>query len=219
MNSVQADLDMALPLVEKAKKALDGLNIDDLRMLKALKTPPVDIDKTFTCVLNLLCRIDPNVPIDKNGKLKTENTWKTALSCMQNPQVLLDNLNSIKSKIDDESISPNNFKANRATLAEETFTPENLEKKSMACSGLCDFVINISMYYEVVVSVEPKKLAVAEAQQQLATANEKKRTVDELVARLNAELQILMDAFNKAMNEKETAMREAEKCEKKLGLA
>jgi len=54
-------------------------------MLKALKTPPSDIDKTFTCALNLLSGIDPNVPVDKNGKLKTENTWKTALATMAKP--------------------------------------------------------------------------------------------------------------------------------------
>jgi len=186
MTSVQADLDLALPLVEKAKKALDGLKIDDFRMLKALKTPPVDIDKTFTCVLNLLCRIDQNVPVDKNGKLKTENTWKTALSCMSNPQVLLDNLNLLKGKIDNDEISANNFKANRATLAEETFTPEIMKSKSECASGLCDYIINITCYYDVVVSVEPKKQAVAEAQAQLAAANEKKAQVDALVAELNA---------------------------------
>jgi len=44
------------------------------------------------------------------------------------------------------------------------------------------------MYYEVVVSVEPKKIAVAEAKATLAAANEKKQQVDELVAKLNAEL-------------------------------
>ena len=47
----------------------------------------------------------------------------------------------------------------------------------------------------------------------------KKAEVDALVADLNAKLQVLMDAFNKAMNEKETAMREAERCERKLNLA
>jgi dynein heavy chain len=219
MSSVQADLDAALPLVEKAKKALDGLNIEDFRMLKALKNPPADIDKTFTCVLNLLCKIDPVVPVDKNGKLKTENTWKTALACMQNPQVFLDHLNSLKGKIDNDEIKDSNFKANRATLAEETFKPEILAAKSASAGGLCDFIINITAYYDVVVSVEPKKLAVAEAQAQLAEANEKKRVVDELVAKLNAELAVLMDAYNKAMNEKETAMREAERCERKLNLA
>jgi dynein heavy chain len=75
MNSVQKDLDAALPLVEKAMAALAGLSIDDFRMLKALKTPPEAVSTTFTCALHLLCGIDPNVPVDKNGKLKTEKPW------------------------------------------------------------------------------------------------------------------------------------------------
>jgi dynein heavy chain len=40
MNSVQRDLAAALPLVEKAQIALQGLNVKDIQMLKALKTPP-----------------------------------------------------------------------------------------------------------------------------------------------------------------------------------
>jgi dynein heavy chain len=53
---------------------------------------------------------------------------------------------------------------------------------------LCDFVININIYYDIVVTVEPKKAAVAAAENQLAEANEVKREVDELVAKLNSEL-------------------------------
>ena len=37
-------------------------------MLKALKSPPADIAKTFTCVLHILAGIDPNVPINKKSK-------------------------------------------------------------------------------------------------------------------------------------------------------
>jgi dynein heavy chain len=36
-------------------------------------------------------------------------------------------------------------------------------KSSPAASGLCDWIINITMYFDVVISVEPKKLAVKEA--------------------------------------------------------
>jgi dynein heavy chain len=75
------------------------------------------------------------------------------------------------------------------------------------------------MYYEVVVSVEPKKLAVAEAQAKLAAANEKKAVVDELVARLNSELQVLMDAYNEVIKEKDDAVAEADRCNRKLNLA
>jgi hypothetical protein len=51
-------------------------------MLKALKSPPKDIENVFTCVLHLLSSLDPAIPVDKNGKLKTENNWKTSLALM-----------------------------------------------------------------------------------------------------------------------------------------
>ena len=56
--------------------------------------------------------------------------------------------------------------------------------KSSAAGGLCDWIINITAYYDVVVSVEPKKLAVKEAEEQLATAMATKKEFEDLVADL-----------------------------------
>ena len=128
-------------------------------------------------------------------------------------------MNLLKPKIDSEEINPKNFAQIRGTLANPDFTAEIMRGKSECAGGLCDFIINITQYYDVVVSVEPKKLAVAEAKATLDAANTKKAEVDELVADLNAKLKVLLDAFNKAMNEKETAMKEAERCQRKLDLA
>ena len=75
--------------------------------------------------------------------------------------------------IDEEKVAASSFKYIRPTLA---------------AGGLCDWIIYITAYYDVVVTVEPKKLAVAEAKAQLAAANEKKAVVDALVADLNAKL-------------------------------
>ena len=101
---------------------------------------------TFTCVLNLLCGIDGNVPVDKNGKLKTENTWKTALGCMKDPKAFLDVLNSLKGHIDADTINAWNFNNpfNTKTLADDQFTPEIIANKSSCAGGLCDFIINIT---------------------------------------------------------------------------
>jgi dynein heavy chain len=60
---------------------------------------------------------------------------------------------------------------------------------------------------------------VAEAKATLAAANEKKAEVDLLVADLNAKLQVLLDAFDKVMKERNDAVAAAEKCEKKMNLA
>ena len=108
--SVQKDLDAALPLVEKAKEALRGLNVKDFQTLKALKSPPKDIENVFTCVLHLLSGNEAVVPVDKNGKLKTENNWKTSLQVMNNPAQLLQMLEGFKEKIDQDLVNPNNFK-------------------------------------------------------------------------------------------------------------
>jgi len=78
MASVQKDLDAAIPLVEKAMKALDGLDVKDFQILKGLNNPPGDVKDTFVCVLNLLSKVDPNVPVDAKGRLKTEKPWPTA---------------------------------------------------------------------------------------------------------------------------------------------
>jgi len=75
------------------------------------------------------------------------------------------------------------------------------------------------MYYDVVVSVEPKKQAVRAAQQKLAEANAKKEEMDTLVAKLMHELSLLQADFQKAMDEKNAAEAEANKCARRLNSA
>lgn len=91
--------------------------------------------------------------------------------------------------------------------------------KSTAAAGICDWIINITMYYDVVVSVEPKKIAVAEAQAQLAAANAKKEEMETLVADLTEKLNKLMKEFKVAMDAKEAAEAEAARCASRLDLA
>jgi len=75
------------------------------------------------------------------------------------------------------------------------------------------------MYYDVFVSVEPKKAAVQAAKETLAAATDKKASVDEKVAALNAALKVLLDEYNEVMAAKQKALDEADKCERKLNLA
>lgn len=194
------------------------MDINDFRNLKALKKPPEAINETFTCVLHLLCSIHKDVPV-KGGKLAAPDTWKVALSLMGNPGAFLDELMNFKPKVDDDKVPAKNFNAIRDTLAKEDFNPEDIAKKSGAAGGLCDWIINITAYYDVVVSVEPLRNAVREGNEKLAAANAKKAEVDALVEKLNSELQVLLDSFNAAMKEKNDAIAAAEKCELKMSLA
>jgi dynein heavy chain len=67
--------------------------------------------------------------------------------------------------------------------------------------------------------VEPLKESERQAKIDLANANEKKAIVDKKVNDLNAALKLLTDQFDEAMNSKNQAIKDAEKCEKKLNLA
>merc|ERR1711959_159168 len=101
----------------------------------------------------------------------------------------------------------------------EDFTSDAMRKKSSAAAGLCEWIINIIMYYDVVIQVEPKKQALREAMETLDAANTKLAQVKALVAELEAKLAILIADFDKAMAEKDAVMAEAQKCQTKLDMA
>jgi dynein heavy chain len=107
---------------------------------------------------------------------------------MGNPGAFLDELMNFKPKVDEDKVPQTQFNAIRDTLAKEDFNPEDISKKSGAAGGLCDWIINITAYYDVVVSVEPLRNAVREGNEKLAAANAKKAEVDALVEKLNSEL-------------------------------
>lgn len=219
MASVQKDLDAAIPALEAAQAALDSLSPDDFKMLKAFKNPAKALVTCMTAVLHLLAGVEDGVPVDKKGNVKTDKPWNVGLQLMSSPQGFMDTLSGYKSLIDADKINPNNFKQCKPILSDEDFTVEKLSKVSSVAAGLCSWVININIYYDVYVNVEPKRLAVEAAKKELAEANEQKAEVDALVAKLNAELDVLMASFNEAMATKQAAMDEKARCERKLGLA
>lgn len=141
---MQKDLDAAVPLVEKAKKALAGLNKKDFDILKSLANPPPAVARCFFAVLNLYVGIDSvdyGIPQNK-GKLgvKEEDSWKASKLMMGNPNKFIEGLNDYKALIDDMKIPPNNFKAIQGILADPEFTPEILKGKAEAAAGLCDWL-------------------------------------------------------------------------------
>jgi dynein heavy chain len=70
----------------------------------------------------------------------------------------MDELSGYKELIDANKVNPINFKACKPILADENFTVERLSNISSVASGLCMWVININVYYDVYVDVEPKRL-------------------------------------------------------------
>lgn len=74
---------------------------------------------------------------------------------------------------DKENIHPEIIKAIQPYLKDAEFEPEFVRSKSAAAAGLCAWVINIIKFYEVYCDVEPKRKALAQANADLAAAQEK----------------------------------------------
>lgn len=74
---------------------------------------------------------------------------------------------------DKENIHPEIIKAIQPYLKDAEFEPEFVRSKSAAAAGLCAWVINIIKFYEVYCDVEPKRKALAQANADLAAAQDK----------------------------------------------
>jgi len=218
--SCERDLAAAGPLVAQAEAALDVLNKKDFQELKALGKPPAGVDVVCECAMHLQAGINPDIEVDKKGKIK-DGSWKGAQKMMNNPERFLEALKAFKPAIDDSLVPQQNIDLAKKCVASigDDFTTEVMRKKSLAAAGLCEWILNIIMYYDVVVQVEPKKQALREANATLADAADKLEKVNALVADLQAKLAVLMKEFDTAMADKAAVMAEAKKCQDKLDMA
>lgn len=93
---------------------------------------------------------------------------------MKDPLKFMENLNDYKRLIDEQQIPPANFAAIQDIIANPEFTPEFLKSKAEAASGVCNWILNINLYFDVVINTEPKRQAVEKAKIDLAEATETK---------------------------------------------
>ena len=90
----------------------------------------------------------------------------------------------------------------RPLIAFEHFNVETIKGKNSAAAGVTGFILNIVIYYDIVVTVEPKRKAFAEANAQLEAANTKLAEVNALVKDLTEKLAVLTKELNEAMADK-----------------
>eukprot|EP00698_Gefionella_okellyi_P011837 TRINITY_DN3147_c0_g1_i1.p1 TRINITY_DN3147_c0_g1~~TRINITY_DN3147_c0_g1_i1.p1 ORF type:complete len:4003 (-),score=857.71 TRINITY_DN3147_c0_g1_i1:159-12167(-) len=200
----------AEPLVKEAERALDTVTKKDLGETKALKQPPAGVDDVTAAILVLL---------SPKGQLAKDRSWKAACSMMGVVDKFLATLRGLKPEIDAGNVPAVNFQEVRKYLVLPHFNHTAMYSKSRACAGLCVYVINIVKYYDVVLSIEPLRQALAKAETDLNEASTKLAEVKALVAELEEKLRLLVAEYDAAMAEKEAALAEAMKYQRKLDLA
>ncbi|KAK3091630.1 hypothetical protein FSP39_021358 [Pinctada imbricata] len=203
----ETDLARAEPALEAAKEALNTLNKNNLTELKSFGSPPGAVVNVTAAVMCLLA---------PGGKVPKDKSWKAAKSTiMAKIDQFLDNLVNY----DKDNIHDNCLKAVDPYLKDPEFQPEFIQAKSFAAAGLCSWVINIVIYYRVYCEVEPKRMALAQANAELAAARDKLRVITNKIQSLEADLAKLTAEFEKATAEKLRCQQEAELTAKTIELA
>ena len=209
---IETKLAAAEPALVAAEAALDSLNVKDLGELKSLKKPPAGVDLVTGACLCLLQTKD--MPFKK-----VDISWKAAQQMMTPPPKFLETMLGFKQKIDDGLVPKSCFPNIQDLLKEPDFNVDIQRKKSNAAAGLTDFIININVYNDINENVEPMRLAAQNATDELNTAIASKEAA--LAAKKLAEDTVaeLTRQFNAANAEKEAVLADAERYERKLGLA
>ena len=103
---------------------------------------------------------------------------------------------------DKENIHENNLKAVQPYLDNPEFDPEFVRSKSLAAAGLCAWVINIVKFYNVFCDVEPKRIALAQANAELAAAEEK---LSKIKAKIKVSHSLISLNLSRKVKNRETA--------------
>ena len=215
----EEDLKNAEPLVLQAMAALETLDKKEIGECKTMAKPPKGVDDVFAAIMVLLAGIMKNVPVQKNGKVR-DRSWDSAKkSLLSNISGFLVSLKGYKQFVDNFEVPKINWKEVRPYLAMEHFNVETIESKNRAAAGLCAWVINIVKYHDTIVSVEPKRMALKDANSRLSSANEILERVSAHVADLTARLKKLTDAYDEANDKKQAAIDEVELGQRRLDLA
>uniref|UniRef100_A0A4W3K7X4 Dynein axonemal heavy chain 17 n=1 Tax=Callorhinchus milii TaxID=7868 RepID=A0A4W3K7X4_CALMI len=204
--SCEEDLAKAEPALVAAQEALNTLNKSNLTELKSFGSPPEAVVLVMAAVMILLA---------PGGRIPRDRSWKSAKIMMAKVDTFLDTLISY----DKEHIPEASLRAFQPFRVNEMFDPEFIRTKSIAAAGLCSWCINIVKFYEVYLEVAPKRRALAQANAELAAAQEKLYGITRMINELNDNLATLTARFEKATAEKLKCQQEADHTNQTISLA
>ncbi|POM79752.1 Dynein heavy chain [Phytophthora palmivora] len=184
----QKDLDVAMPALNNAIKALDSLSKNDITEVKSFAKPPEAVET----VMNAVCLL-----------FNEKQSWDGAKKILGDV-AFLDKLKNF----DKDNIPAATLKKLSKAVAEPGMAVEVVSKVSKAATSLCMWVHAMDVYSKVAKEVGPKKENLERMNQKLAEANailsqkqEELRVVNENVAMLEKQCKDTLDEKDKLAND------------------
>ncbi|XP_067459187.1 dynein axonemal heavy chain 7 [Thunnus thynnus] len=207
-----ADLAVAMPILESALSALNTLTTQDITVVKSMKSPPTAVKLVMEAIC-ILKGIKPDrVPDPSGSGKKVEDFWGPA-------KKLLGDMKFLQSlhEYDKDNIPPNFIAIIRNKyITNPDFVPEKIRTASTAAEGMCKWVCAMDKYDKVAKVVAPKKEKLAQAEGELQVAMESLRKKQAALKEVQDKLAKLQETLEANKNKKADLENQVDLCSKKL---
>uniref|UniRef100_A0A3Q0KRH4 Dynein axonemal heavy chain 7 n=2 Tax=Schistosoma mansoni TaxID=6183 RepID=A0A3Q0KRH4_SCHMA len=208
----RADLAEAQPALEAALSALDTLKPSDITIVKSMQNPPPGVKLVMegVCVMR---DIKPDKINDPSGTGKKINDyWGPSKKLLGD----LNFLNLLK-EYDKDNINPTIMQRIRKDfMTNPEFDPTKVARASSAAEGLCKWILAMEQYDRVAKIVAPKRVKLAEAEEELAENMACLKKTQDALAEVEAKLENLQNQLESTQNEKKRLEDEVSNCATKL---
>lgn len=207
----EADLALAIPILEDAISALNTLKPQDITLVKSMKNPP----DAIKLVMAAVCVIKDV----KADRIPDPSTGKRMLDYWGPSKRILGDLNFLQQlkDFDKDNIKPEIMvRIRREFLPHKDFKPHIVAKASSAAEGLCKWIIAMDMYDKVAKEVAPKKAKLEIAEKEFAATMAILQEKKDMVARLEARLADLNTQLEEATLKQTSLQDSVTLCSNKL---
>eukprot|EP00798_Chlamydomonas_sp_ICE-L_P021154 gene21154-28043_t len=216
----EADLKQALPAYNNFFFADEASAMEEAAKVTAIKEEWVGMKiplKLVKMVMEAVCILDGLTPCkvkDPNTGQYSPDYWETAKKMMSDMS-FLDFLHSY----DKDNIAPEIITALQPLLKQPDFQPAKIKKVSQAAYGLCSWVRAMETYDKVAKVVRPKRAALKEAEEQLATVMAALKVKQDQLAEVERKLALLGEQLDTAKAKKAQLESDVAMCTEKLDRA
>ncbi|XP_073976967.1 dynein heavy chain at 16F isoform X2 [Rhodnius prolixus] len=195
-DDAQKDLNLAMPAMEAAIKALDALNKNDINEVRVFIKPP----NLVKFVMEAVCLL-----------LGAKQDWTSA-------KIVLGEGNFLKRLRDyDKDHIPEMLQRKlKAYIEHPDFDPEKVALQSRACKSLCMWVRAIDKYAKIYKVVEPKRKRVEASEKILNQMMSVLRAKQKTLADVEAQIAALEASYDKSLREKAELEAAMNLCESRL---
>nr|XP_024218054.1 dynein heavy chain 7, axonemal isoform X1 [Halyomorpha halys] len=208
----EADLQLLLPIVEDAIKALDTVKKADLTLLKSMARPPEAVRVVMAGACVMLGIKPDRVPDPNRPGHMMEDFWSPSKRLLGDIQFLQKLKEFDKDHIPPERIN----KVRLEYLTDKNFVPSIVAKASRAARGICKWIIALDKYDTIMKAVAPKRAVLEQAEAALRSVLERLREKEAILFNLQEKLNALRVAKEEADANQLKLTKELEICSIKL---